>query len=147
MSQPKKQAASTEGPKRTQSSKKHVSDLIEDTIAETYSDLIDILSAKIEIAKIEVSEQLADVIANVVILIILLSGVLYLSASAAIFIGDITGYPWLGYLVISGVIFIIVFVLTKLKPDWLRTKIQEFILSNQAKYSNNLFEQQDSENN
>jgi len=131
--------------KHEQNLRKDVGDLIEETVSDTYSDFIDILSAKIEIAKIEVSEQLADIIANMVLLIILLCGVLYLSASGAIFIGDITGYPWLGYLIISSVIFIIVFVLTKVKPDWLRTKIQDFILSNQATYSNRLFEKQNSE--
>ncbi|WP_049756627.1 phage holin family protein [Chloroherpeton thalassium] len=148
MPQPKKQPSqSSNATERThtQSSKKHVSDLIEDTISGTYSDLIDILSAKIEIAKLEVSEQLADIIANVVILIILLSGALYLSVSIAIFIGDLTGYPWLGYLIISGSIFTLVFILTKLKPDWLKSKIQTFILSSQTKYSRSLLEKHDSE--
>jgi len=108
-----------------------VGSLIEDTVTDTYTDILDILSAKIELAKLELSEQLADVISKIIILLVLLIASLYLVSAIAIFIGVLSGYPWLGYLIISSSIFLVILGLAKFKPDYLTLMIQKFLYLNQ----------------
>ncbi len=116
---------------KKQALNKKVSSLIENTVSDTYSDIHDIFTAKIELAKLELTEQLADILAKIIILIVLLIAGLYLVSALAIFIGDISGYSWLGYLLISLVIFIVSISLLHFKPEYLTDKIQQFIYRDQ----------------
>ncbi len=116
---------------KKQALNKKVSSLIENTVSDTYSDIHDIFTAKIELAKLELTEQLADILAKIIILIVLLIAGLYLVSALAIFIGDISGYSWLGYLLISLVIFIASITLLHFKPEYLTDKIQQFIYRDQ----------------
>jgi uncharacterized membrane protein YqjE len=104
-----------------------VTSLIEDTLNDTYTDILDIFSAKIELAKLELSEQLAEILAKVIVLLVFIIACLYLISAIGILIGDLTGYPWLGYFSISALFFIVITVLIKFKPDYLTEKIQYFL--------------------
>ncbi len=104
-----------------------VTSLIEDTLNDTYTDILDIFSAKIELAKLELSEQLAEILAKVIVLLVFIIACLYLLSAIGILIGDLTGYPWLGYFSISALFFIVITILIKFKPDYLTEKIQYFL--------------------
>jgi hypothetical protein len=105
-----------------------VSALIEDAVSTTYRDIIEIVSAKIEIAKLEITTQLSGILSRFIVLIIALAGIIYLGAAFSIFIGEVTGYNWLGYFIVSLIFFLGVAVFGKLRPDWLRSAIERFII-------------------
>lgn len=105
-----------------------VSSLIEDAVSTTYKDIIEIVSAKIEIAKLEVTEQFARFLSYFVVLTIALTGIIYLGAAFSIFIGEATGYKWLGYLIIGFIFSLIAVIFGMLRPDWLRSILEHSIL-------------------
>lgn len=130
MKEPEKSAGKKDLPgERTSGGKTpSVSSLIEDAVSTTYKDIIEIISAKIEIAKLEITEQLSGILSRFIVLIIALAGAIYLGAALSIFIGEVTGYKWLGYFIISLVFFLGVLVFGKLRPDWLKAVIEQFVI-------------------
>ncbi|NTV45029.1 MAG: phage holin family protein [Chlorobiales bacterium] len=115
-------------PQTTTSKSSSIPSLIEDAVSNTYKDILEIVSAKIELAKLEVTEQLAVLLSNFIVLTIALAGLIYLGAAFSIFLGEVTGYKWLGYLIIGLVFLICVLVFGKLRPEWLRSLIERSIL-------------------
>ncbi|MBC8044480.1 MAG: hypothetical protein IAF08_13660 [Rhizobacter sp.] len=104
-----------------------VGTLVEKTVKETYDDTLEILSAKIAIAKLDISEMIADVAVAVVLAMILLIGMFYLFTAAAIFLGELFGRMSLGYLTMGSVVLAGALFFWKVKPEFLRDLFRRVI--------------------
>lgn len=131
MNEPEKLSRKKDLQSQTATSKStSIPSLIEDAASNTYKDILEIVSAKIELAKLEVTDQLARALSYFILLILALAGSVYLGAAFSIFIGEVTGYKWLGYFLVAIVFLGVVFVFGKLRPDWLRSFIERSIIKN-----------------
>ncbi|MBF0586572.1 phage holin family protein [Prosthecochloris sp. N3] len=116
--------------KRTSSSEKEdLAGLVSRTITDTYDDLFDIIDARIELVKIELTAKLATVAALLITAAILFAGIIYLIAAVALLIGELLGHYYLGYLIVSAVFLLTGLFLTKIRPDVLKNLIQTILLS------------------
>jgi hypothetical protein len=103
--------------------------LLEDTASSTYTDVMDIIEAKIELLKIELTEKIAGVSVFVILGVILIIGIAYLITTFALFFGELFGHQFIGYLLVS-LVFIACFIfLTRFKPLLLKNLIQNILLS------------------
>lgn len=99
---------------------KSVPQLIEDTLRETYEDTIEIVSAKIAMAKLDIADMIAAAAAALVTAIIGFIGLVYLFIAAAIYLGELLGRASAGYLVMGTVVLLIAAFFAKVKPDLLK---------------------------
>ncbi|NTW70227.1 MAG: phage holin family protein [Chlorobiaceae bacterium] len=103
--------------------------LLNETAVSTYEDVIDIVEAKIELVKIELTDKISLLSAVVILSVVLLIGLAYLVTTLALLAGELLGHTWLGYLCVS-LLFLSCFVfLVKIKPLLLRNMIQNILLS------------------
>lgn len=103
--------------------------LLNETAVSTYEDFIDIVEAKIELVKIELTDKISLLSAVVILSVVLLIGLAYLVTTLALLAGELLGHTWLGYLCVS-LLFLSCFVfLVKIKPLLLRNMIQNILLS------------------
>jgi len=103
--------------------------IIEDTATSTYEDVIEIIEAKIELVKIELTEKISLVSAAVILGVILIIGITYMITTFALLTGELLGHPFLGYLFVS-LIFLSCFVFfAKFKPLLLKNMLQNIFLS------------------
>lgn len=103
--------------------------LIEQNISSTYDDMIAIIEAKTELIKIDLTEKIAVVASLLILLLILLAGTAYLLSTVAVFLGELTGHPFVGYLAVSIFFFAMFALFTKVRPDFLKNFIHKIILS------------------
>ncbi|NTW56507.1 MAG: phage holin family protein [Chlorobiaceae bacterium] len=103
--------------------------LLEDTASSTYADVIDIIEARIELLKIELTEKIAAISVFVVLGVILIIGIAYLITTFALLAGELFRHQFLGYLLVS-LVFLCSFVfLARIKPLLLKNLIQNILLS------------------
>ncbi len=103
--------------------------IIEDNATSTYEDVIEIIEAKIELVKIELTEKISLVSAAVILGVILIIGIAYMITTFALLTGELLGHPFLGYLFVS-LIFLSCFVFfAKFKPLLLKNMLQNIFLS------------------
>ncbi len=106
-----------------------IAELITSTITESYDDLLDIIEAKAELIKIELTEKLAIVGALLITVILLLAGIVYLLSSIALLIGELLGHMYLGYLILSAGFLLSLLFFTKIRPALLKSMIHKILLS------------------
>ncbi|ACF45478.1 MAG: phage holin family protein [Prosthecochloris sp.] len=106
-----------------------IAELISNTITESYDDLLDIIDAKAELIKIELTEKLAIVGALLIMAILLLAGIIYLFTSIALLVGELLGHMYLGYLILSSCFLLCVLFFTKIRPSLLKNMIHKILLS------------------
>ncbi len=103
--------------------------LLEETASSTYADVIDIIEARIELLKIELTEKIAAVSVFIILGIILIIGIAYLITTFALLAGEFFRHQFLGYLLVS-LLFLCCFVfLARIKPLLLKNLIQNILLS------------------
>jgi hypothetical protein len=103
--------------------------LLDDTVASTYEDVMDIIDAKFELLKIELTEKISVVAAVAILVVILIIGLIYLLTTVALLTGELLGHPFLGYLFVS-ILFLSSFLFfTKFRPILLKNVIQKILLS------------------
>lgn len=103
--------------------------LLEDTASSTVADVMDIIDARIELLKIELTEKIASVSVLVILGLILLLGIAYLVTTIALFAGELLRHQFLGYLLVSLVFLSCFLFLTRIKPFLLKNLIQNILLS------------------
>ncbi len=100
--------------------RKSLIELLDETFSQSLDDVSDMLTAKIELAKLEAIELLAGVAANIVLVLISLMGALCLLIALALYLGEWFGQRSLGFLVTGvGLIGAVLFI-TVAQPLWVR---------------------------
>jgi len=108
---------------------------INDTVASSYDDLLAIIEARAELIKIEITEKIAVAASAVIVLLVLFAGLVYLVATVALFIGELLGHFYLGYLAVSAFFLLTVLFFARIKPDLLKNIIHNILLSSHGKKS------------
>ena len=90
-----------DGQTPVQQKKSGIQQMLDESATSTYKDIVAIIEAKIELLKIEMTETLALVGASVVLGVILVIGTGYFITTLALLAGELLGYPFLGYLLVS----------------------------------------------
>ncbi|NTV97803.1 MAG: phage holin family protein [Chlorobiaceae bacterium] len=103
--------------------------LLEETASSTYADIMDIIEAKFELLKIELTEKLAFLSVFVILGVILIVGAAYLITTFALLLGELFRHQFIGYLLVSLVFFSCFLFLTRIKPLLLKNLIQNILLS------------------
>ncbi len=109
--------------------------LIESTVTSSYDDLLAIIEARMELVKIEITEKIAIATSLLIIALVLFAGIVYLIATIALFIGELLGHAYLGYLAVSGFFLLLVLIFTKISPELLKNIIHKLLLSSNGKKS------------
>ncbi|UZJ39016.1 MULTISPECIES: phage holin family protein [unclassified Prosthecochloris] len=114
---------------------KGITELIDSTVTSSYEDLLAIIEARMELIKIEITEKLAMVAALVIIAILFIAGLVYLITTIALFIGELLGHYYLGYLIVSSVFLFTFLLFAKIRPELLKNVIHNILLSSHGKKS------------
>ncbi len=130
MSQDKKN-----NPEQHDQDRKGIGKLIDSTVTSSYEDLLAIIEARMELIKIEITEKLAAATSLLIIAIVLIAGIVYLITTVALFIGELLGHFYLGYLVVSALFLLTFLTFAKIRPDLLKNIIHKLLLSSHGKKS------------
>lgn len=103
--------------------------LINETVSSIYEDVVTIVEAKTELAKIDITKKISVAASMFILAVLLLIGASYLATTIALLLGELTGHLFLGYLLASILFFACFFFFKKLKPELLPSMIQKIILS------------------
>ncbi|WP_294345048.1 phage holin family protein [Prosthecochloris sp.] len=114
---------------------KGITKLIDSTVTSSYEDLLAIIEARMELIKIEITEKLAMVAALVIIAVLFIAGLVYLIATFALFIGELLGHYYLGYLIVSSIFLFTFLLFAKIRPELLKNVIHNILLSSHGKKS------------
>ncbi|MDW8466168.1 MAG: phage holin family protein [Chloroherpetonaceae bacterium] len=95
-------------------------DMIINTIESSYRDISAIISARIDLAKLDLAEIIASVLASAVIGLIGLIGLAYLMVALALFLGEVLGKPSLGFFIMGMILSGLAVYLAKVSPDLLK---------------------------
>lgn len=99
---------------------KSVIELLDESLSQSLDDVSDILSAKVELAKLDAIELLSVIAANVVAVLIALLGASCLFIALALYLGELFGQRSLGFLAIGGALIGALVLMNFLRPLWLR---------------------------
>ncbi len=97
-----------------------LTDTIADAIESSYRDISAIISAKIELAKLDVAEIIASVAASLLIAAVALIGVAYFMIAAALLLGEMFGKPSFGFLAMGMLMSVIAVYFAKFSPSTLK---------------------------
>jgi len=109
--------------------KSGIQGLLEHSVTSTYEDILVIIEAKMELLKIEMTEKLALVGASVVVAVMLVLSAGYFITTLALLAGELSGHPFLGYLLVSFIFLLCFLFFSKFRPLLLKNLIQKFLLS------------------
>jgi hypothetical protein len=77
--------------------KKSVIELLDETLSQSLDDFSDMLTAKVELAKLDAIELLSGIIAKVVLVLISLVGASCLFIALALYLGELFGHARLAF--------------------------------------------------
>ena len=103
--------------------------LLDDTVTSTFEDVMAIIEAKTELVKIDITKKISIAAALLILVVVLLIGVAYLITTMALLLGELTGHPFVGYLLISLAFLSCFFFFIKIRPAVLPNLIQKILLS------------------
>jgi hypothetical protein len=118
-----------DGQTPVQQKKSGIQQMLDESATSTYKDIVAIIEAKIELLKIEMTETLALVGASVVLGVILVIGTGYFITTLALLAGELLGYPFLGYLLVSFIFLLCFLFFTRFRPLLLKNLILKILLS------------------
>jgi hypothetical protein len=107
--------------------KKSVIELLDETLSQSLDDFSDMLTAKVELAKLDAIELLSGIIAKVVLVLISLVGASCLFIALALYLGELFGQRSLGFLAIGGVLIGAVVFINVFQPLWVRNLFLKFL--------------------
>ncbi len=105
---------------------KSVIELLDETLSQSLDDFSDMLTAKVELAKLDAIELLSGIIAKVVLVLISLVGASCLFIALALYLGELFGQRSLGFLAIGGVLIGVVVFINIFQPLWVRNLFLKF---------------------
>jgi len=106
---------------------KSVIELLDETLSQSLDDFSDMLTAKVELAKLDAIELLSGIIAKVVLVLISLVGASCLFIALAVYLGELFGQRSLGFLAIGGVLIGAVVFINVFQPLWVRNLFLKFL--------------------
>ena len=104
-------------------------ELLDETAAATYKDIMAIVEARLELLKIEVTQKISLIGAAVIIGVIGALGVAFLLTTLALLLGEVTGHTFLGFFIVSLLFFGGLWFFTHFRPTLLQHFIQNLLLS------------------
>lgn len=107
----------------------HLTDVIADAIESSYRDISAIVSAKIDLAKLDLAEIIAGLAASLVVVLIATVSVACLMIAVALLIGEWLGKPSLGFLTLGIVIGLIAVYFAKASPNALKNFFWKLIFA------------------
>jgi len=105
---------------------KSIIELLDETLSQSLDDFSDLLTAKVELAKLDAIELLSGIAANVVLVLISLIGASCLFIALALYLGELFGQRLLGFLAIGGVLIGVVVFINIFQPLWVRNLFLKF---------------------
>ena len=108
---------------------KGIGKLIENTVTSSYEDILEIIEARVELIKIEITEKLAIAASLLIIAILFIAGLVYLVTTIALLIGELLGHYYLGYLIVSSFFLFTFLLFAKIQPELLKNLIHKILLS------------------
>jgi len=105
---------------------KSVIELLDETLSQSLDDFSEILTAKIELAKLDAIELLSGIAANIVLVLISLVGASCLFIALALYLGELFGQRSLGFLAIGSVLVGAVVFINVFQPLWVRNVFLRF---------------------
>jgi|GEM_PF-2511549 len=105
---------------------KSIIELLDETLSQSLDDFSDLLTAKVELAKLDAIELLSGIAANVVLVLISLIGASCLFIALALYLGELFGQRSLGFLAIGGVLIGVVVFINIFQPLWVRNLFLKF---------------------
>ncbi len=105
---------------------KSVIELLDETLSQSLDDFSDLLTAKVELAKLDAIELLSGIAANIVLVLISLVGASCLFIALALYLGELFGQRSLGFLAIGGVLIGMVVFINVFQPLWVRNVFLKF---------------------
>jgi hypothetical protein len=105
---------------------KSIIELLDETLSQSLDDFSDLLTAKVELAKLDAIELLSGIAANVVLVLISLIGASCLFITLALYLGELFGQRSLGFLAIGGVLIGVVVFINIFQPLWVRNLFLKF---------------------
>jgi hypothetical protein len=112
-----------------QQKKSGIQQMLDESATSTYKDIVAIIEAKIELVKIEMTEKLAFIGASVLLGLILVIGTGYFITTLALLAGELLGYPFIGYFLVSFIFLLCFLFFTKFRPLLLKNLILKILLS------------------
>ncbi len=105
---------------------KSLVDLLDETLSQSLDDFSDMLTAKVELAKLDAIELLSGIAANIVLVLISLVGASCLFIALALYLGELFGQRSLGFLAIGSVLIGAVVFMNIFQPLWVRNVFLKF---------------------
>ncbi len=105
---------------------KSLIELLDETLSQSLDDVSDLLTAKVELAKLDAIELLSGIAANVVLVLISLFGASCLFIALALYLGELFGQRSLGFLAIGGVLIGAIVFINVFQPLWVRNLFLKF---------------------
>ena len=115
--------------------RKRLGELIDETVTSSYADLLAIIEARVELVKIEITEKIAVAVSLLVLALVLVTGLAYLVSTIALFVGELLGHAYLGYLTVSAFFLLTVLFFGRIQPHLLKNIIHKILLSSHGKKS------------
>ena len=105
---------------------KSIIELLDETLSQSLDDFSDLLTAKVELAKLDAIELLSGIASTVVLVLISLVGASCLFIALALYLGELFGQRSLGFLAIGGVLIGVVVFINVVQPLWVRNLFLKF---------------------
>ncbi len=105
---------------------KSIIELLDETLSQSLDDFSDLLTAKVELAKLDALELLSGIASTVVLVLISLVGASCLFIALALYLGELFGQRSLGFLAIGGVLIGVVVFIKVVQPLWVRNLFLKF---------------------
>lgn len=99
---------------------KSLSESLDEAFSQSLDDVSDLISAKLELAKLDALELFSSLAASLAVALLWIAGASCLFIALALYLGELFGQRSLGFLAIGVVILAAVSFLNWLQPDWLR---------------------------
>jgi hypothetical protein len=105
---------------------KSIVELLDETLSQSLDEFSDMLTAKVELAKLDAIELLSGIASNLVLVLISLVGASCLFIALALYLGELFGQRSLGFLAIGGVLIGAVVFINIFRPLWVRNLFLKF---------------------
>ncbi|MBP0903669.1 hypothetical protein ACFSKN_03705 [Mariniflexile gromovii] len=119
-------------------------------IESLYEKAKDYAEINVELVKLRTIDKTADVVSSLVVRLIIFLGVamflLFVNISLGLYIGDLLGKDYLGFLVVSGIYLLITVILSVSRNKIIKVPITNMIISKlleEKKRSNNIKTEED----
>lgn len=99
---------------------KSLSESLDEAFSQSLDDVSDLISAKLELAKLDALELFSSLAASLAVALLWVVGASCLFIALALYLGELFGQRSLGFLAIGVAILAAVSFLNWLQPDWLR---------------------------